>query len=307
MPTTYSDQFFLFDPASPPAFGATVNFSVLDLVDQDDDDDIGSAGGDTVNGEDVTASWPGDTVTINVPGVGNVTYTGITFYTAGGGRYFTPTDGQVLQNGTFVSSTFVNSQTPLDVGDLGPPCFVAGTLVETPNGQRPVESLAIGDLVETLDDGPQPIKWIGMREVAGLGSLAPVVISKGAFGNESSLRLSPQHRVLVSDWHAQMHFGSDEILVAAKHLVDGASVRFEPNRAVTYVHFLFDKHQIVFAEGCKVESFFPGDYMMDGDQELRDEILSIFPELAEREESALNETARPVVTRREAAVLTARH
>lgn len=307
MPTSYSDQFFLFDPANPPAVGAAVNFSVLGLVDQDDDGDIGSAGGDTVDGADVTASWPGDTVTINVPGVGNVTYTGITFYTTGGGRYFTPTDGQVLQSGTFVSSTFVNGQAPLDVGDLGPPCFVAGTLIDTPTGSKKAEEIAIGDFVMTLDNGPQIVRWVGRREVVGLGSLAPVSIAKGYLENKRPLVLSPQHRVLVGGWYSQMHFGEEEVLVAAKHLVDGASVRFEPNRSVTYVHFLFDKHQIVFAEGCKVESFFPGDFIMDGDRELRDEILSIFPELLERDESALNETARPVITRRDAAVLTARH
>jgi hypothetical protein len=303
MPTNYSDQFFTFDPANPPAVGAAVNFSVFGIVDQDDDDDIGAAGGDTVNGSDVTASWPGDTVTINVPGIGNVTYTGITFYTADGGRYFTPTDGQVLQNGTFVSSTFVNGQAPLDVGDLGPPCFVAGTMIDTPTGPRQVEELKVGDLVTTLDDGPQEIRWMGKREVVGLGTLSPVEFLAGAIGNMESLRLSPQHRVLISSWAAQMHFGETEVLVAAKHLVNGASIRFSPNRSVTYVHFMFDKHQIVFADGAKVESFFPGDYMMGADTELRDEILSIFPELNLGEDPETSETVRPVINRRESGIL----
>nr|WP_254435566.1 hypothetical protein [Ruegeria arenilitoris] len=79
MPTTYLDQFFAMDPASPPATGTLLTVEKYNLVDQNDDGDIDSSDNDSVNGIDVTRSWPGDTVTINVSGVGNVTYTGITF------------------------------------------------------------------------------------------------------------------------------------------------------------------------------------------------------------------------------------
>jgi len=159
MPTSYFDQFYLMDPASPPAVGSTLTPSYLELIDQDDDGDVGTAGGDIVNGSDVTASWPGDTVTINTPS-GNITYTGNTFYTADGARYFTPTDGQVMQQGTFVSSTFVNTTAPLAVGDLGPSCFTPDTLINVPGGTVPIQDLEVGDLVETLDEGPQEIRMV---------------------------------------------------------------------------------------------------------------------------------------------------
>ncbi len=45
------------------------------------------------------------------------------------------------------------------------PCFVAGTLIRTPDGDVPIESLRPGDLVLTLDDGPQPLRWVGSRVV----------------------------------------------------------------------------------------------------------------------------------------------
>lgn len=64
-----------------------MNFSVFDLVDNNDDGETNAPDdpvGYTVNGFDVTSSWPGDTVTIDVPGVGNITYTGITFYLSDG-------------------------------------------------------------------------------------------------------------------------------------------------------------------------------------------------------------------------------
>jgi hypothetical protein len=41
------------------------------------------------------------------------------------------------------------------------PCFVAGTLIATPEGEKLVETLQPGDLVLTHDDGPQPIRWVG--------------------------------------------------------------------------------------------------------------------------------------------------
>ena len=106
-----------------------------------------------MNGSDISASHPGDTVTINVPGTGNVTYTGIIFYLANGDRVFTPTDGQALENGTFVSSSWVSPQGPLDIADLGPPCFAAGTRIETDRGMVPVEQIQVGDLVRTLATG----------------------------------------------------------------------------------------------------------------------------------------------------------
>ena len=159
--------------------------SVRTLTDQNDDGDIDRFNGDAINGVDIVNSWPGDTVTIFVAGVGNITYTGITFYLPGGVRVFTPTDGQVLQEGILVSTTWVNTQGPLLVGDLGPPCFAAGTLIRTRDGLVEVQDLAVGDLVTTRDNGDQPIRWIGKRdlaaeELADDPRLRPVLIRAGA-------------------------------------------------------------------------------------------------------------------------------
>jgi Ca2+-binding RTX toxin-like protein len=42
----------------------------------------------------------------------------------------------------------------------GIPCFTTGTMIRTPHGDVRIEELAIGDLVCTLDNGPQPLRWI---------------------------------------------------------------------------------------------------------------------------------------------------
>ena len=258
MPTTYNDQFYTFDPANPPPAGASVNFVRYDLVDQNDDGDIDRFNADSVNGSDVVNSWPGDTVTVNVAGSGNVTYTGITFYLANGDRVFTPTDGQVLQNGTFVSSTFVNSQGPLPVGDLGPVCFTPGTLIETPGGRVAIETLAPGDLVLTRDGGPQPLRDIFFARFEARGRHAPVRFAPGALGNDGVLEVSQQHRMLLTGWRAELLFGEEEVLAPARHLLNGDTIRLRETGMVTYIHLLFDRHEIVTAGGIPSESYYPG-------------------------------------------------
>ncbi|MEK6248895.1 MAG: Hint domain-containing protein, partial [Planctomycetales bacterium] len=104
------------------------------------------------------------------------------------------------------------------------PCFVAGTLILTPDGDLPVESLGAGDLVITLDDGPQPVRWIGRRSVEAVDQFAPVHIRAGTFGDHNDLLVSPQHRILIRDVLAELLFGEAEVLVAAKDLVNDRSI-----------------------------------------------------------------------------------
>lgn len=160
------------------------------------------------------------------------------------------------------------------------PCFVAGTLIRTPAGEVAIESLRPGDLVMTLDDGAQPLRWIGSRTVPAQGPLAPVCIRAGAFGNHRKLLVSPQHRILVRDGLAELMFGEVEVLVAAKDLVNDHSVRRVQGGDVEYIHLLFDRHQIVLAEGLASESFHPGPQVLgDFPQETVQELTGLFPEL----------------------------
>jgi hypothetical protein len=301
---TYTDQFYLMDPSGRPAPGSVLNFVNYTLTDQNNDGDFDRFNNDSVNGSDITRSYPGDTVTVNVPGLGNVTYTGVTFYLANGQVVFTPNDGQVLKNGTFVSSTWVTTQGPLLVSQLAPACFTPGTLIRVPGGEVAIETLAPGDLVETLDHGPQVLRWIGRTTVDGSGDFAPVRIAAGALGNGRALRVSPQHRMLIRGWRAELCVGAPEVLVAARHLVGMAGIRVTPAARIDYVHLLFDRHEIIFAEGAPSESFHPASRILDGDRLLYREIVAIFPELAQMRAGS-RRTARPVVTAHEARLLAA--
>ena len=257
MPTTYTDQFFLLDPYSPPPAGTAMNFVHLNLTDQNNDNDFDRFNNDSVDGSDITSSWPGDTVTINVPGVGIVTYTGVTFYLADGRRVFTPNDGQALQNGTLVSASGVTTQGPLDVTELGPTCFASGTMITTTNGPRKVEDLRVGDYVVTRDHGLKPVLWIGSGTWRAAGVSAPVLIKKGALGNDADMMVSQQHRMLITGWQAQLYMGVDEALVAAKYLVNDETIRIREGGEVEYFHLLFEAHEIITAAGIPSESYHP--------------------------------------------------
>ncbi len=167
----------------------------------------------------------------------------------------------------------------LDFRDV--PCFTPGTMILTPNGECRVESLRAGDLVITRDNGLQPIRWIGQKTVSGQGELAPIrVNSIGQYLVERPLIVSPQHRLLYSGSQADLYFGSSEVLVAAKHLVDGIYAQQMPCDEVTYIHLMFDQHEIIYSNGIPTESFFAGDVALGSvEDSSRDELFKIFPEL----------------------------
>ncbi|MEI2805816.1 MAG: Hint domain-containing protein [Albidovulum sp.] len=303
MPTTYPEQFFAMDPSAPPGAGTPLTVQQFNLVDWQNNNVINTNGnnGDRIDNSDIRQMYPGDTISVIMKGQ-TVTITGVTFYLADGRVLFTPTDGTRLFDATFQNSTFVNTQGGLPVGTFGPPCFTPGTRIRTPAGDAPVETLVPGDLVDTFDRGPRPLRWTGRQTVDGTGGFAPVRIAKGALGNRRALVVSPQHRMLVTGWQAELLFGEPEVLVAAVHLVGRPGIERAPVTEVDYCHLLFDDHELIFAEGAPTESFHPGSILLEEDRALYAEIVSIFPELAARDVKDVP-AARPVVAGREARAL----
>ncbi|OAN79841.1 hypothetical protein A8B82_07350 [Sulfitobacter sp. EhC04] len=172
-----------------------------------------------------------------------------------------------------------------DLNVLASICFARGTLIETPSGPRYVETLTEGDLVTTLDNGPRPIRWIGGQTMPGTGVNAPVHIAAGALGNIRPLVVSQNHRMLMTGAAAELLFGQNAVLVAAKHLVNGTTIQIRPCRQVSYYHFLCDAHEVVFAEGCPAESLYPGAQTLDViAPDARDEITAAFPALLQRDQ-----------------------
>jgi hypothetical protein len=181
-------------------------------------------------------------------------------------------------------------------------CFAKGTEILTIEGPEKIETLRVGDIVLTKDNGLRPIRWIGMRTVQGTGAFAPVVIRKGVYGATKDLFVSQQHRILLAHPRNQLMFAYDEVLAAAKHLVDGDRVFIREVNWITYFHFLCDDHEIVFSNSVATESLLPGHPSQYGfSAAASTETLNLFPELQDAN-TANARTARVCLKRHEAAV-----
>ena len=157
------------------------------------------------------------------------------------------------------------------------PCFVAGTMIDTQAGPVAVEELEPGDLVMTRDHGLQPLRWVGRSLRRAEAADAPIRFAAGALGPHQELELSPCHRVLVQDEWAELLFGEEEVLVKARDLVNGSSIRPRTDGTpVTYVHLLFSGHEIICGNGLESESYHPGAETLDSfDAQTRSEVLEL--------------------------------
>ncbi|MFQ6547560.1 Hint domain-containing protein [Aestuariibius sp. 2305UL40-4] len=198
-------------------------------------------------------------------------------------------------------------ETTVTFGDVGPGdsglCFCRGTLIRTPDGDRPVEDLEPGDLVLTVDHGPQPVRWHGTSTARAEGNMAPIRFAAGAHDATAPLMVSPQHRMLVSGPSIELHFGISEGLVAAKHLVNGDTVTRAPGGSVEYHHIMFDRHELIWANGAVTESFFVAENGLGiMDPEMRAEFAALFPELV-GDAAVFGGLCRTALTGREAALV----
>lgn len=286
----------------------SIRIGIADVSDQGYDSTLIIAGGSVQTSvlamEDTTRLDPDGAKTLDVlandtnNGVGSLKITHINGQAVNAGDTVTLSSGQTIKlnadgtlgltgDGDEEKFTFTyTAENASGVGDTGfvlvdsVPCFVAGTLIRTPTGQCPVETLVPGDLVMTRDAGAQPLRWIGRRTIAAVGEFAPIHIAANTFGRHRALSLSPLHRVLIRDCLAELLFGEDEVLVAARDLVNDRSVRRVEGGEVEYVHILFDRHQVVYSNGLATESFLPGPQTANSfEADIVAEICAIFPDL----------------------------
>lgn len=133
--------------------------------------------------------------------------------------------------------------------------FTRGTQITLGTGRQCfVENLKIGDAVLTRDDGVQHIRWIGQSTQRAIGAFAPILIKAGTLNNIRDLLVSPDHRLFVYQRSDELGAGRAELLVKARHLVNGTSVKTQEGGFVDYFQLLFDRHQIIYAEGIAAES-----------------------------------------------------
>ncbi|WP_103333614.1 Hint domain-containing protein [Pseudotabrizicola formosa] len=290
-----NDVFDLADPAT----GAPDDFADLAFGGADRDIFTGVGIGDAVFGGsegddfdtlDLTGTGPRNVVRTNVDSDGN----GFDGYVD-----YLDADGNVIGR-----STFTNIESIV--------CFTPGTLIATPKGEIAVENLRVGDKVITRDNGIQDIRWMGAKQMgwhdfAANPHLRPVMVKAGSLGNglpERDMMLSPNHRVLVANDRTALYFDEHEVLVAAKHLVGGKGIQQVDSVGTTYVHFMFDQHEVVLSNGAWTESFQPGDYTLRGlGNSQRSELMELFPELKAPAGVEAYQAARKTLKKHEARLL----
>lgn len=301
-------------------FGSTGNDTLAggseddELYGEDGDDVLdGGAGADDMYGGDdrdiflnVTAgdeiyggSGGDDFDTIDLTGAGPTNIIRDPDNSENGTIEFLDSDGNVTGTATFKDIEHIL------------PCFTPGTMIATIEGLKAVEDIKVGDQVFTRDHGAQEVRWAGQKLLtkdllAKDRYLSPILIRKGALGEnlpDRDMMLSPNHRVLVNSPELAVIFGESEVLASAKHLVGRKGVERLMDTEVTYVHFMFDRHEIVWSDGLWSESFQPGSMAMAGlDEAQRNEIYTLFPELKDMPESQFP-AARRVLRRHEAELL----
>ena len=171
--------------------------------------------------------------------------------------------------------------TPANIGG-----FARGTRIGTPSGDVPIEDLSAGDLVQTRDRGPQPLRWIGSHVIAATRDNTPVTIRKGTLGTDRDLLVGAGHRLLLCDWRADLMFEEPEVLAVARHLTGEPGIHQDDAGQVEFFLMLFDNHEIVTAMGAFAESFHPGEHGIHWLPRMdREAIVQCFPMLLDKTRS----------------------
>lgn len=191
-------------------------------------------------------------------------------------------------------------------------CFAAGTRIRTEIGDIAVEDIREGDRIQTRDDGPGEVLWVGHRHISGarlyaMPELRPVRLRAGALGldrPDDDLIVSPRHRVLVRSHQARALWGEEEVLVAAQDLIDDRRIHVDHAlREVTYYHLLLERHQVVWGNGLETESFHPANAALESvDPAQRAQLVDMYPELDD-DPAAYGDFARRNLSRAEAAIM----
>lgn len=150
------------------------------------------------------------------------------------------------------ASSVVSPQIHFGLGN----CFLKGTRIRTAEGDRPVEDLAVGDLLPTMFGGIRPIQWIGDYPLKKsdpskpwVSDALPVRIACSALARDV-----PYADLYVTGGHALF---IDGLLAPAGCLINGTTIaRYEAREydALEYFHIKLESHDVIYAEGAAVET-----------------------------------------------------
>lgn len=163
--------------------------------------------------------------------------------------------------------------------------FARGTLITLASGRQcAIEDLQPGERVLTRDHGVQPLRWLGKATLRAVGAFAPVVISAGILGNSGDLIVSQHHRMFLYQRQRMAGLPTSELLVQAKHLVDNDHIFIREGGFIDYFSLVFDRHEIIYAEGIPAESLMVNDATVHRlPAELSADVRARFPGLSQNQ------------------------
>ncbi|MBS1074248.1 Hint domain-containing protein [Gluconobacter sp. Dm-73] len=158
------------------------------------------------------------------------------------------TNASIVQDGT-------NGWVVEDNGNA--PCFLAGSMIRTPEGDVAVETLRLGSTVLAFVNGEtveRKVTWAGRSHMIAKAGLAdaeagyPVRIMQGALAEGV-----PYKDMLVTPEHCLFINGG---FIPARMLVNGRSVVYDRTIAVyDYFHVETAEHSVIMADGMLTESY----------------------------------------------------
>jgi len=131
-------------------------------------------------------------------------------------------------------------------------CFCVNTLILTPSGERPVQELAVGDMVTTHRGEARRIVWIGTGKLLATqgrrNAATPVIVRQGALGDNV-----PNRDLRVTKGHS---FYIDDVLIPVEFLVNHRSILWDDNaQEVELYHIELETHDVLLANGAPAESY----------------------------------------------------
>jgi hypothetical protein len=314
---TYTVEAFRW---SGTGYNALYNTSYTAVMSDNDPDFEGGSDGD----ETVTINGGTAGSTLSNPYAIDVSFTDINgdphvetfffFYTTASpaGWYFVPAPGSAFTVGATLGS-YQSHGTGWNYSSIV--CFGEGTMIDTCDGPRAVETLEAGARIAVADGEYATLRLnlkseVDQVQMSAQENLRPVRICAGALGiglPKRDLLVSRQHRMQVSSPIAARMFDAPDVLVAAIRLTDLPGIFVEDRvEALNYYHLVFDRHQVVYAEGAPAESFYTGREAIAAlDPDARGEILMLFPKLARK--AVAMKPAMPIPKRAQQKKLIARH
>jgi hypothetical protein len=137
--------------------------------------------------------------------------------------------------------------------------LLRGTHIRTPEGNRKIEEIKIGDLVLTRSGEAKPVLWVARRRYhrkpgkPWARDIAPIRVMRDALGPDT-----PSADLFLSDRHPLYLDGA---LVPIIELINGRTIaRYQARELdeIEYLHLKLASHDVIFAESAACDSLRAG-------------------------------------------------